>query len=698
MPTRQISIQGKSITLDARPDRLDLRDLPYRPPVTSLPSCYPSDAGIARLLPAYLKASLILDQGQEGACTGFGLAAVINYIRWLRSAPAGGEPQMQSEELVSARMLYHLARFYDEWPGEDYDGSSCRGALKGWHRHGVCLETLWPYNGGRFVPPSPGWDADAIKRPLGVYYRIARDSVVDIQAAIAQTGAVYVSAEVHAGWDVPSSKVLPDKLDHSKLPVIKQAAPEGGHAFALVGYNERGFIVQNSWGQGWGAAGFAVLTYEDWVANGTDAWVVGMGVPVGNTLEGKSKGKAARSPRHFVQSAERAPQLAGLPGWLGGGDALADKPHALPEEAAFQHTLVTGNDGRIINCLPYLENATAAIKEVCAERPLQWFKDQNAAGPHKLVFYAHGGLNKQSESIERIRMLAPNFLQNGIYPVFSTWRSGFTESLSSMLQDGLKKTFGLSEAPSRGWGERVTDATDRAIESVAHEVLARSLWSEMKENIEHGCRIGGGTHALAAELKNLQQNLGGTLEIHLVGHSAGSFLCGRLLNIMSQLGLKAKSCTLYAPACDTHFALNFFQTAQNNGTLEALHVHNLSDKRELEDSVGPYRKSLLYLVSRALERQHKLPLIGMQQAFDAASIKPNKSIWNSDSLDSVAAWQAHAEANVKLHLLKDKQVDAGSKHIAASHGCFDNSVAVVGETIRLIRGSPLAHKIGDLNF
>ena len=59
----------------------------------------------------------------------------------------------------------------------------------------------------------------------------------------------------------------------------QKAGDTGGHAFALVGYNERGFVVQNSWGTDWGASGFAILRYEDWVTNGTDAWAVALGVP-----------------------------------------------------------------------------------------------------------------------------------------------------------------------------------------------------------------------------------------------------------------------------------------------------------------------------------------------------------------------------------------------------------------------------------
>lgn len=47
---------------------------------------------------------------------------------------------------VSPRMFYEMARRYDEWPGENYSGSSARGAMKGWHKHGVCEEKLWPYD------------------------------------------------------------------------------------------------------------------------------------------------------------------------------------------------------------------------------------------------------------------------------------------------------------------------------------------------------------------------------------------------------------------------------------------------------------------------------------------------------------------------------------------------------------------------
>lgn len=134
----------KNRVLDARPDSLDLRDREYQPPLRSLPPRWPSERHIDKLLPAYTQAGMILNQGKEGACTGFGLAAVINYLIW-RDAIAFEQDDFTAPadiraQRVSPRMLYNMARLYDEWEGEDYQGSSCRGAMKGWHRHGVCTE------------------------------------------------------------------------------------------------------------------------------------------------------------------------------------------------------------------------------------------------------------------------------------------------------------------------------------------------------------------------------------------------------------------------------------------------------------------------------------------------------------------------------------------------------------------------------
>src|SRR5215510_11465739 len=93
---------------DARPDRIDFRDLPYRATLTSLPDKYPSDVLINTYFPQYSKAELVLDQGREGACTGFGLAAVVNYLRWVRAVVEAEATRTTpaNPKRVSATMLY----------------------------------------------------------------------------------------------------------------------------------------------------------------------------------------------------------------------------------------------------------------------------------------------------------------------------------------------------------------------------------------------------------------------------------------------------------------------------------------------------------------------------------------------------------------------------------------------------------------
>jgi hypothetical protein len=201
MPSKLMKSTKRTVTLDARPDRPDIRDRIYLPPLKSLPPQFPPPQWVSNQLPKYVKAGLVLDQGKEGACTGFGLAGVVNYLLYRQSVEANKPAPVR----VSPRMIYHLARKYDEWPGEDYEGSSCRGAMKGWFHHGVCSEKLWPYrdkNGeAKFVTPLTGWDSDAAQRPIGAYYRILTDAVSDLQATINEVGAVYVSSDVHKGWD-----------------------------------------------------------------------------------------------------------------------------------------------------------------------------------------------------------------------------------------------------------------------------------------------------------------------------------------------------------------------------------------------------------------------------------------------------------------------------------------------------------------
>ena len=712
-------------TFDARPDRLDFRDKAYLPPLSSLAPCFPDDATIARFIPAYVKAKLILDQGREGACTGFGLACVINYLTFVRRA--GGDNAAKFRP-VSPRMLYELARRYDEWRGEDYEGSSCRGALKGWHKHGVCAEALWPYRDKagrvRLLIPKQAWAADAVTRPLGVYYRVDKRSVVDLQAAIQQIGAVYVSARVHDGWDrVPEA---PAPKSHADVPVIPQAQEpkkNGGHAFALVGYNEHGFIVQNSWGPRWGAGGFAVMPYRDWVAAGTDAWVVALGVPQRLTPERiESVRWPSRSGRSlgYFDLALRNPRNPPDDPWPIDREYDYRPYEPWSTAQAYGHSLVTGNDGQIVvtdlTAGTGQDNIERFLDELLVQRPLAWMK---ATGSSKLMLYAHGGLNSEADSIDRLRVLGPYFEANGIYPMFLTWRTGPGETVSAMLEDVFRAYFGaVDEEAMRaaGFFDQLAEARDRRVEELARGSI-KGLWSEMRENAARSSASGHGLDRLATHLARLREKLkSGGLELHLAGHSAGAILLGHLLPLLAAprdgaAPVKVKSCVLYAAACSVHFAVDRY-LKQGARVLRSsdLHLHYLSDRNEKDDYLAGikaaglhlYGKSLLYLVSRALDDARKIPLLGFERAVETSwhggDAQWQRDQWAPEHLPYIDEWLAGFRG--QLHRIDSPSVPINKrgKTVPARHGAFDNDLGTLGATIERMRGAPLVSPIEWLDY
>lgn len=690
---------GQKVSLDARPDRLDLRDRFYVPRLRNLPSQFPDEAFINTHFPTYQK--LVLDQGVEGACTGFGLAACINYLRFHRQIEKGEKAPTSS---VSPGMLYQLARIYDEWDGEDYEGSSCRGAMKGWHRHGACMRALWKDKKGKPQAPDPNWNKDAIKLPIGAYFRIETRSLTDIQSAITEAGAVYVSCAVHEGWDLSQSDSL------ATIPRKNKAGKNhkviGGHAFAIVGYQESGFIVQNSWGPKWGYSGFALLTYEDWLENADDAWVATLGVPLSPSLASPS-----HVSRVSLEQRTREPSSFSLFG-IGSASkaAIPNAPDLWPEGKSYQHSLVFGNNGHLKRNLIEPVDAEEELKEISETLPLKWM--QEAKSHRKIVIYAHGGLNSEADALKRVARMGPYFLDNEVYPLFYVWKSGLSETLGNILLEFATDIIGRPlEGPASGFldelrekakrfASALSEASDTALEKACQSLRARGLWSEMKENAALATRPGRGLTLLVQSLKVLKKAFP-DVEIHLIGHSAGAVVHGHLIELMSQESLSVASCHLYAPACTVPFALEKYKPALGKKlAFSDFYCHLLSDEREKEDNVASlYQKSLLYLVSRALETEHKMPLLGLENTWNPSLDKDNPTA--TDRLVEVNKWRsfmADWQKKPNYCLLTDKQVNNSTKtHEDLSHGSFDNNIEVIASTIKIIRrDEPLKQPVIDL--
>lgn len=622
-------------------DPLDLRDLVYEPGLFELPFALDNRD----------KVPVVLDQGEEGACTGFGLAAVVNFLLHNHSGlpKAERERYKKKEYGASPRMLYEMAKRYDEWKGENYEGSSIRGAMKGWARHGVCSWAEWPYDLKKADRLTPERQLAALRRPLGAYYRVRHLHLNQVQAALTETGIVYASAQVHEGWQQVGSD--------GRIPYRKKLI--GGHAFAVVGYDERGFWIQNSWGPKWGDKGFCHIGYDDWLENAYDCWVARLGVPTVGFADGKT----------MVHT--RAAEFG----------YLADEAVVL--DTIRPHFVNLGNDGRFSQSGLY-----SSDEDDISEVVLGGFRNtsRNWSGPKRLALYCHGGLNDEKASAARIASMLPYFLDNEIYPVHFMWETGFIDSVKGIVEDAFRR--GRFQGWTDALKDRFYDLLDEGIE-LAAKPLGKPVWNQMKDNARRASDDGGGAAFTVAEVATCLAEMEGKAELHLVGHSAGSIFLAHLLDVIETTTTPVKSLTLFAPAC----TLDLFEEkiAPRLGTLiERFALFNLADSVERDDSVaGAYHKSLLYLVSESFEPRHRAPLLGME-----AFVNPAKKV-----LEAMREADRKQVARVKRALgaplqengktvIRARGLPAGVKLDSCSmtHGGFDNDEPTLNSMLRIITG------------
>ncbi len=595
-PKKSDSTNDFFYSLNARPDTVDFRDLMFIPTLQEVPPVINLEEYMQRCSGNVL----ILDQGKEGACTGYALANVANYLMRSRKVSPDTEP-------VSPKMIYRFAKRYDEWPGEEYSGSSARGAIKAWHKHGVCshkLDEFWEkmrFSGGSDDNYMELID-DARSRPLGAYFRVNHKDLVAMHSAMAEVGILFASANVHEGWRSPKKLVL-EKIKGSKNKtecVIEFDANDfrliGGHAFSIVGYDREGFWIQNSWGEKWGDNGFARMSYDDWLLNGTDVWVARLGVPV-NLRSGDAKSSAysvsknVKNETSFYQFRSHIISI--------GNDGL------LKHDGTYGH----GKNSliHIINGMDVTINSTGR----------KWPK-------RKILLYAHGGLVPEDSILQRLSDYRETLLNNDIFPVFFMWHSDFWSTVRNILEDALNKR--KTKDVLGGIRDFMMDRADDFFEFVLREP-GKLMWNEMKENaLGATLKDNGGVRTyLSLLLDKIDSDRSNQYEIHLIGHSAGSILLGPVVKYLSEERKTISSCSLWAPACTIDHFRKYYEPAIERESLKDFNLYTLTDTAEQNDNCAAiYNKSLLYLVSNSFEDIPRVPvtlpygtpILGMEKFID----------------------------------------------------------------------------------
>lgn len=602
--------------LDAMPDTIDFRDAMYVSALVEVPPQSNLDSYRAARIP-------VLDQGSEGACTGFGLATVANFL-------LAGRGHRPTADEVSAWMLYAMAKRYDEWPGEEYSGSSARGAMKGWHKHGVCALRLWKdATGGADLDEARA--ADAIGRPLGAYFRVNHKDLVAMHAAIGEVGILYATARVHSGWS---------EIEDGDEEIEFRPGEIGGHAFAIVGYDRRGFWIQNSWGPYWGQGGLVRLTYDDWLANGTDVWVAALGVPVelDRALASASLRSAApRSHESFVYSALRP------------------------------HIVTSRNDGQLDSKGAYglSREGLRDIVEVQMPRRMEgWAR-------RRVMLHAHGGLVPESTAVQYIANNREAALAAQVYPLSFIWRSDALSTIRFILQDAIsrRRDEGILDRAK----DFMLDRIDDTLEPLARVFGGKALWDEMKENARLATEGAHGAARLTADLLIRRHKAGALDEIHLVGHSAGAIFHAHLARHLAAKKVPIASLTLWAPACTLALFDEIYRPLIKNGRIGTFRLYTLDDATERDDNCADiYHKSLLYLVSAALEERPRIP-------FGLSRATPLLGMARYVERDIAANFW---DGKKKRWMVAPAAPESSARH----HGSFDEDERTIRSTIAAIAG------------
>jgi len=204
------------------------------------------------------------DQGTEGAAVGFALSGLIYYLTSRQGQPFEASP----------RMLYEMAKRFDNIPGETGVGTKLCGALTGWANYGVVSIDLWPYVAGQVDRELTSERESAAAAHKPAFFAKVPKGEDTFREAINVYGGILAAGRVHDGWFQPKDGVITYESAYTN--------PVGNTAIVILGYTSEGFIIANSWGEVWGGInlngefypGMAIWTYPDFEDNFVDAYVV----------------------------------------------------------------------------------------------------------------------------------------------------------------------------------------------------------------------------------------------------------------------------------------------------------------------------------------------------------------------------------------------------------------------------------------
>src|SRR5450759_2545817 len=205
----------------------------------------------------------VYDQGQLGSCTANAIGGAIEFDRLKQSLP---------DYVPSRLFIYYNERVIEGTVNSD-SGAMIRDGIKSVASQGVCAEPEWPYDISKFTEkPSAQAYKDAATDRAVSYQSLIQD-LNQMRGCLASGYPFIFGFTVYESFESPELA----KTGHTPMPGPMERAV-GGHAVIAVGYDDtsQAFLVRNSWGAGWGMAGYFSLPYTYLVQPGlaSDLWTI----------------------------------------------------------------------------------------------------------------------------------------------------------------------------------------------------------------------------------------------------------------------------------------------------------------------------------------------------------------------------------------------------------------------------------------
>lgn len=234
----------------AVPDPVDKRDFLYTPPKDL--GRLPERVDLRDLCPG------VHQQGEPPTCTGFAIASAFQMQQ---------RRQGLDDFSPSPLFIYYTERAMQR-AQHKHTGANLRAGLKAVSKHGVCPEKMWPYSQKMSVirtKPTASAYAFAEHHKILSYQRLEQGSRSNalflnlLKSCLKERAPFLFAFKVYASFEADpdlKSGVFPIPRAHEDFLTW--------HAVLGVGYDDRRkqILVRNSWGPGWGHAGYFWMSYE----------------------------------------------------------------------------------------------------------------------------------------------------------------------------------------------------------------------------------------------------------------------------------------------------------------------------------------------------------------------------------------------------------------------------------------------------